>query len=286
MEYTENRKNYQYLLLTGFLIAVFAGTFTPVFQGLISVWSNSEDYSHGFLIIPISLYIIWRKKEQLAAVDLNPSASGAVIVVVSLLVYVFSRYAGILSLAPVAMLAAVVGSVIYLFGFKMLRALAFPIFFLFLMVPIPSQIYSAMTLPLQLFVTQTTVEIARLFAVPILNEGNVIHLADRTLQVVAACSGMRSMISLFAICAIFGYFTLDSNVTRIILCACSVFIAVFINVVRVLSMVLAHQYFQYDLTHGTVHSIFGIMIFVLALVMVYIIQSILSQGEARFGVSE
>ena len=155
-------------------------------------------------------------------------------------------------------------------------------FFLFLMITVPGQIYSAVTIPLQLFVTKTTVEMARLLSIPILREGNVIHLANTTLQVVNACSGLRSMISLFALCTIFGYFTLQTNIFKIILCASSIFAAIIVNIFRVLIMVLAHHYYSYDLAHGEIHTVFGIVVFTLALAIVYLTQLFLSFGEKRF----
>jgi len=261
---------------------MFVIVFFPVWQSLISVWSSSEDYSHGFFIVPISLYIIWMKNRELMVLNPAPSWVGFVLMLVSLLLYVVAQYGSILTLAPIAMVSFIISSVIFLYGFKFFYAILFPLCFLFLMIPIPSQIYSAATIPLQFFVTTATVEMSRLIGIPILREGNVIHLADTTMQVVAACSGLRSITSLFTLCAVFGYLTLRSNFFRIILCCSSVVAAILVNIFRVFGMILAHNYFQYDLTHGIVHTFFGITIFGLALAIVYFFQSILLFGEKRF----
>ncbi len=269
------------LILILLFLLLFIVVFSPVFKGLINTWSNSADYSHGFLIIPISLYIIWMKRYELAKVHSKPSLSGLVFILISLLCYIVSRYAGILALAPVAMLMFVFSCIVYLYGFKMIRVLLFPLFFLLLMLPIPSQIYSSVTLPLQLIVTKTSVAIAMFFSIPILRDGNVIHMSDTTLQVVAACSGLRSIVSLFALCTIFGYLTLKTNIFKIALCVSAVFIAVFVNIVRILAMIFSQNFFHYDLTHGPVHDLLGILLFLLSLTIVYILQKVFDMGERK-----
>ena len=267
-------------LATFFLL--FSIVFYPTMKSLIFVWSNSEDYSHGFLILPIAIYIIWAKRFEIKAVEVKPSPLWFVFVLFSLLLFLGAEFASILTLTPIAMILFIIGSVIFLFGMKMFRLLVFPLCFLFLMIPIPSQIYSSVTMPLQLFVTTATVEIAYLFGIPILREGNIIHLFNTTLQVVEACSGLRSTISLFTLCTIFGYFSLHYNLSRIILCAASILAAILVNIFRVFAMVVSRHFFNYDLTQGDVHTVFGILIFFLALVIVYFFQSILSFGEDHF----
>ncbi|MCD4677447.1 MAG: exosortase/archaeosortase family protein [Desulfobacula sp.] len=277
-----NKETLKDMFLPGLLFGIFIYIFYPVWQNLITVWGNSDDYSHGFFIVPISLYIIWTKKNVMKETPLKPSWYGFFLMIFSLVFYILSQYGSIITLAPISMLLFIIGIIIFLFGFGMLKVIGFPLFFLFLMIPVPGQIYSAVTIPLQLFVTKTTVEMARLLSIPILREGNVIHLANTTLQVVNACSGLRSMISLFALCTIFGYFTLQTNIFKIILCASSIFAAIIVNIFRVLIMVLAHHYYSYDLAHGEIHTVFGIVVFTLALAIVYLTQLFLSFGEKRF----
>jgi exosortase len=120
------------------------------------------------------------------------------------------------------------------------------------------------------------VGISNLFGLPVYREGNVIHLPDRTLQVVQACSGLRSMISLLTLSAIFGYLTLKSNLLRTILFFSGIPAAILVNIIRVVLMVVAFYYFNYNLTTGTTHTIFGIIIFALALIFIAITKRVLS----------
>ena len=151
----------------------------------------------------------------------------------------------------------------------MFRLLAFPLFFLILMIPVPEQIYSSLTIPLQLFVSKTSTDFAMLLNIPIFRQGNVIQLPEQVLEVVQACSGLRSVVSLLAVSAVFGYLRVNSNYLRSIIFFSSIPIAIIVNIFRVIIMIIASYYFQYDLSQGTIHTIFGMIIFALALVILF-----------------
>ena len=271
-----NQKNITNYTLILILCATFCAVFFPVLKSLVKVWHGSEEYSHGFFIIPLSLYIIWQKKDELTETSVQPSNWGLLIIIISLLLFIIARAGEILTLVPMTMIFLIFGAVIYLFGFLMCRKLIFPLFFLFFMIPVPSQVYSALTIPLQLFVTKTTVFIAGLMGISIYREGNVINLPDHTMQVVQACSGLRSMISLLVLSAIFGYFTLRSNILRGVLFVAGIPISIIVNIFRVFLMVTAYYYFNYDLTADSVHTIFGMIIFIMALIIIAATRGVLS----------
>jgi exosortase len=147
------------------------------------------------------------------------------------------------------------------------------------MIPFPSQIYSQLTIPLQLFVTKVSVWFTANLGIPIYREGNVIHLPDRTMQVAQACSGLRSMISILPLAAILGYFTLKSNPLRYVLFVSGVPTAIVVNVVRVILLVMAYYYFNFDLSVGTTHTIFGIFIFMLALIILFALRGIILKWD-------
>ena len=261
-------------LFAGFIIAYF-----PVWKELVLTWYSNDQYSHGFLIIPLCIYMVWRKKEKLVEIRIIPSRWGLVLTIFSLLLYLFARLAEITTIASFSMVLVLAGVVIYFYSFPLLKELLFPLFLLLFMIPIPTQIYSKFTIPLQLFVSKVSVWIGAVMGLPIYREGNVIHLPHQTLQVVQACSGLRSMVSLLALSAFFGYFTLKSNILRTVLFICGIPAAVLVNIIRVLLLVLAFHYFNYDLTKGTIHTIFGMSIFVLALFFLLGVKKLLSNWD-------
>ncbi|BCS97101.1 hypothetical protein DSLASN_27330 [Desulfoluna limicola] len=201
------------------------------------------------------------------------------LIVMSLVLYIVSRYGGILTLAPFAMVLLLQGLVIYLFGFGLFKVLMFPLLFLFLMIPVPSQVYSAMTIPLQLMVTKASVFFVEFLGVTVLREGNVIHVTDRTFQVVDACSGLRSLVALLALTLVLGYTALRTYIGRTVLVAAGLPVAIFVNVFRVVLMILAFHFFRFDLTDDSVHTLFGLGIFGIALLAVTFIQRMVSHWE-------
>jgi exosortase len=252
------------------LFGVFILAYFPVLKDLVSAWSGSDEYSHGFFILPISAYIVWSKRELLSKIPVESSRWGLALIIFSLCTYIAAKFGGVITLASFTIILTLAGIIIYFFSLRMFKELLFPLCFLLFMIPVPAQIYSAATIPLQLFVSKISVWIAFLFGVPIFREGNVIYLPERTLQVVQACSGLRSIVSLLMLSSIFGYLTLKSNLLRTILLFMGIPIAIVVNIFRVLLMVLAFYYFNYDLTIGTIHMVFGIVIFFLAIFFLYL----------------
>ncbi|MCD4737206.1 MAG: exosortase [Bacteroidales bacterium] len=263
-------------LLASLLIGSFVLAYFPVWKRLVLTWYGSDQYSHGFFIIPITFYIIWQKKDVLGKTPIRPSWWGLALIIFSLLIYIVAHFAEIMTIASFSMILLLAGVIIYFYGFLMLKELLFPLVFLLFMIPVPGQIYSSLTIPLQLFVSKVSVWLGSTIGIPIYREGNVIHLPDRTMQVVQACSGLRSMVSLLMLSAIFGYFTLKSNISRFALFFSGIPVAIFVNIIRVSLMVFAFYYFNYDLTQGSVHTVFGIIIFFISLIIIALTKGVLS----------
>jgi len=121
------------LVLCSFVLAYF-----PVWRALVSTWSSSDDYSHGFFIIPIIGYILWKKKDRLAALPQKSSMVGFFFFFCSLVVYVLAYYAEIKTIASLSLISTLAGCVLFLYGPAVLKELSFPLFFLLFMVPIPT----------------------------------------------------------------------------------------------------------------------------------------------------
>ncbi len=257
----------------------FFAAYYPVFIELVKSWSGSEDNSHGFAIIPIAGYIIWQKRGVLPEPSSKGSSIGLIFIVISAALYIFAQLGKVVTLSSISMIAVLWGMILFLFGFKMLQAMMFPLAFLLFMIPVPAQIYSALTIPLQLLVTKVTVGLADLAGIPIYREGNVIHIPERTLQVVQACSGLRSIMTMLTLGAVFGYFTLKSVFTRGVLLVAGVPIAVAVNIVRVMALVVAFHYFRIDLSEGALHTALGLGVFLLALGIFILVQRGLARCE-------
>jgi exosortase len=189
------------------------------------------------------------------------------------------HFGEIITLRSFSLIIALAGVILYLLGFGFLRELQFSLFILLFMIPVPAQIYSTATIPLQLLVSKASSAIAFLCGIPIFREGNVIHLPEQTLEVVQACSGLRSVISLLTISAVIGYLMLRSNILRTLLFLLGVPIAIIVNIIRVLILIIAFYHFNYDLSEGTTHTILGMIIFVSAMVLIVSAKGVLSNWD-------
>ncbi|AJE03480.1 exosortase [Geobacter pickeringii] len=266
-------------IFLGIFAVTFSAAYYPVMAGLIQSWAASDDYSHGFLIVPLALYITWLKRDELGRQPVSGSWTGLLLVVLSLCAFLFAQVGGILTLSSLSLIVTVWGAVLFLFGFGMLRQLLFPLFLLLFMIPVPAQIYAALTTPLQLFVSKVAVEMASLAGIPVYREGNVIHHTQGVFQVVQACSGMRSIMALLTLGALLAYFGLRSSLPRGVLFVSAIPIAVAINVLRVFTIIAAFHFLGLDLAEGTPHTVLGIVLFGIAFVLFVAIRKGLSLCE-------
>lgn len=253
----------QYILWMVFAVMFFAA-YLPVITGLVRAWALSDDYSHGFVIIPLAAYMLWQKRETLHNAPIQQAWSGLHFATASLLVYVIAQKGGMQTIASVSMICFLCGTVILLFGYAIFRICFFPIMILFFMIPVPGQIIAALTIPLQLIVTKASVWGASIIGIPIYHEGNVIHIPNGTFQVVQACSGLRSIMTLLTLGAVLAYLTLRSGVLRGILFILTIPIAIAINIFRVFVLIATFHFLEIDLSKGTIHTILGIAVFAIA----------------------
>ncbi|MFZ1984130.1 MAG: exosortase [Desulfatitalea sp.] len=269
-----------WLLVVIFLLA-FVGAFLPVWSNLLATWAESDQYSHGFLILPISLLLAWQKKEILKAIRPLPSRQGLFLAIAALGIYLIAYLSEILTLASIAMWLFVCGTVLYWWGTPIVKVLLFQLFFLLFMIPVPSQIFATLTVPLQLFVSKISVMVAQIAGVPTLREGNIINIPGHSLQVVQACSGLRSIVSLLMLSAVWGYLRIRSKWLRTAIFLLGVPIAIIVNIVRVILLIMAFYFFDYDLSTGSIHTYFGIAIFFLALLLLGALTKMVTKWDSR-----
>jgi exosortase len=182
-----------------------------------------------------------------------------------------------LFLSRVSLVLLLAGLVIQLLGWNWFRAMIFPWAFLFLMIPIPAIIFNQIAFPLQLLAARMATAMLSLLGVPVLRDGNVIQLASMSLEVVEACSGIRSLISLLTLALIYGYLLEPSRARRVLLALAAVPIAVVANALRVTGTGLLGQYWDPDKAQGFFHEFEGWVIFVLSLGMLFLFHLLLQK---------
>jgi len=252
---------WQGLLLVAVLLALYA----PVLRILLDQWYRDPDYSHGFLVPLLSAYLIWARRDKLRQVPRRPSLWGMVIVLGALGLLVLGSLGAELFLARFSLLCVICGLIVYFSGGAMLRALAFPMVFLLFAIPIPGVVYNEIVFPLQFIASKfATWTLEQLNLFPIMREGNVLILPGMSLEVVEACSGIRSLMSLLALAAGFGYVVERSTVVRWILFLAMIPLAIISNGTRVMLTAIMANYMGPQAAEGFMHEFSGWVIFVVA----------------------
>jgi exosortase len=267
-------------LLPGLVFALFAVSYYPALALFAQKWLTSDDYTHAFFIVPVIIYMIWLRREILVERQGNLLV-GIVLTIISILLYLTSLQLQIPTLIFLATIATIISALIYIAGFHILKELAIPILLLFMVIPIPNQLLSMLTASLQLNISAVSEIFIRQLAVPIFREGNVLHLQDKSFQVVEACSGIRSLISMTTLSILIGYFTLTRTWSVAVLFLFSIPVAIVINLIRVITLVLAFHYFHLDLSVGTSHTITGLVLFILGLTLLFALQRALESWETK-----
>ena len=246
--------------------------FWQVFVRLVDAWIVDGNYSHGFLIVPIALYFVWERRQKLAAAPLAPSALGLVLLGGGIAVLLAGLWGSELFLSRVALLPVIAGVVLFLLGWNHLRILAFPIAFLFLMIPIPAIIFNQIAFPLQMFASRVGEWSISAAGIPVLREGNVLVLAHTTLEVAEACSGIRSLVSLITLGIVYGYFMDKRAWVRVLIVASAVPVAILANGARVAGTGMAAHWIGKEAAEGFFHEFSGWIVFLFAFVMILAIQ--------------
>lgn len=255
-------------------LALIAVYYSVAFK-LLQDWYEIPDYSHGFLVPLFSIFLIWDQRKTLSALPVKPTWGGLPLVVVALSVLILGVYGVELFTSRISFILLISGLVWTFLGAAWLKQLRFPILVLLLAIPFPNIIFNQITFPLQLLASSVASGILTLLGVPVLHEGNVIELPVMKLEVAEACSGIRSLMSLFTLAVFYGYFLEKSTTRRVILALASVPIAVAANALRIVGTGLCVQYWDPVKALGFFHEFSGWVMFVISLGFLYLVHRLM-----------
>jgi exosortase len=240
---------------------------------LVNDWIEFPDDSAGLLIPFFVVYLIWEDRAAISAIPVRRTWAGIWLVALGLLEFLVGIFGADLFLSRTSFLLVAAGTIWTLAGPAMLKKSRFILFVCLLAIPLPVLVLSHITFPLQLLASRCASALLPLAGVPVLQEGNVISLPAMQLEVAEACSGIRSLMSLFTIAVIYGYFLERSIVRRVILALASIPIAVVANVARIFGTGLCVQYWDPEKAMGFFHEFSGWLMFLVSLSCLYFVHT-------------
>lgn len=268
---TANLKEHRYAYLVLAVILLFS---LPVLRELVSDWWHDDNYSHGFFIIPVSVYLFYKRRDELVFPTKRWTA-GLLAMIAGCLGLILGVAASEFFTTRFSLVLITTGFGMYYLGSANFRKVWFPFFFLIFMIPIPAVIYYSATLPMQLFASKVTVTLLKFIGVPAVRAGNIINLPDYSLEVAEACSGLRSLVTLLALGALYGYTRLPGKVLPVLLFIATVPIAIATNVFRIFVTAIGAYAVSRELAEDFLHEISGLMVFMTALILMLITGAIL-----------
>jgi exosortase len=258
-------------ILTGLLLLLYG----PVLRHLVAQWWSDPDYSHGFFVPLFSGYVLWHQRDRWIRIEIKPSNFGLLVMLAAIGLLLVGSLGAELFVARLSLLVLLAGMILFLAGWRFLRAVSFPLWFLIFMIPLPQIVYNQITFPLQLLASRFASFWLELVHVPVLRDGNILVLSNYSLEVVEACSGIRSLMTLISLAVIYGYLLESRLWVRILLVVLMVPSAIVSNAIRIMGAgVMAHR-FGPAAAEGFLHEFSGWVIFLIALLLLFAFHRIL-----------
>jgi exosortase len=233
---------------------------------MVSEWVSDEDMGYALFVPVVAGYVVWLDRERILAAPVKPCWPAMALVVWGFCQMLLGFLGALSFVSRTAFLVAAVGVVWTIAGTAVLRTLVFPLILLLFMIRIPLYVYQQITLPLQSLATQVATAGLEFLGIAVMRDGNVLVLADRRLEVVEACSGIRSLLSLTFLSVAYGRLFETRVWVRIALLVSTVPIAIACNAARVTLTGVLTQY-KPEIAEGAYHMFEGWVIFMFELVV-------------------
>jgi exosortase len=262
------------------LVAAFLILYLPILIDLVSDWYVDPNYGHGFLIIPVSAWLIWKKRAVLKTIPLETGKWGLPMTIASLALFILGTAGAEFFTTRVSMVGLLFGITLYMAGPRFVREIWFAFFFLLFMIPVPYIIYYAATFPLQLLGSKIAAGVLGVIGIPHLRQGNIIHLSNNySLEVAEACSGLRSLVTLLALGALLSYLTLKTKWKALTLFFATIPIAIAANIFRITITAIGAYGISRKIAEDFLHELSGTIVFMFSLICLLILSSILRVRE-------
>jgi exosortase len=262
-------------------VGLFVALYAPVLSRLVNNWIVDEDMGHAFFVPAVALWIVAQRRAELLDTPRAPNALGLLLIAWGVGQLLIATLGVELFLARTSMIITLAGIILAVCGVPVLRKLSFPLFLLVFMIPIPAIVYTQITFPLQLFASSVAESTLNAIGIPVLREGNVLHLPTQTLSVVEACSGIRSLLSLTFLSLVYAYIFDSKKWMRAALFLATIPVAIIANAGRVTVTGILSEV-KPEWTEGFAHAAEGWVVFMVALAALVLVHRMLNHLHSKF----
>ncbi len=256
-------------VLTVGVLLLLTGIFWPTFHSMVEVWERSETFAHGYLIVPISAWLIWRKRGTLAQIRPRPDWRGLLLLVAAGASWLLADAGSVNVVAQYAFIALLIGVVWALLGWTFVWAAFFPLMFLFFAVPVGEFLIQ----PLMGVTADFTVSMLQLTGIPVYREGTFFSIPSGDWSVVEGCSGLRYLIASITLGVLYAYLTYRSWQRRVLFSLAAMIVPVFANSGRAYMIVMIAHLSDMKLALGVDHYIYGWVFFGIVMLLLFWIGS-------------
>jgi exosortase len=258
--------------------ALIAMLYADVVPAMVLVWLDDPGYSHGLLIPPLAAYIAWLRRDDLLAEQPRADTRGLLLTAAACLFYMVGRLGAEFFLTRLSLVVLASGLIWTFWGLGRLRKLAFPLFLLVTMIPLPAILYNRLAAPLQLLASAVSTASLQAAGITVFRDGNIIHLAQNTLGIAEACSGLRSLLSLTVLGLVMGYIWCSSAGARAAVFLLAIPMAISVNVLRIVGTAVVSET-DPGLAEGFYHLFSGWLVFLAGFVGLFVIARTLAAIE-------
>jgi exosortase A len=248
------------------LLALYAGTAGAIYDQ----WATNETYAHGFLIVPISLWLVWEKRAALARAVAAPALAPLLLLLPLGLLWLLAHIVDVAVIQQYALVAMIVVGLWAMLGHRMARFLAFPLGFLLLAVPVGEGLIP----PMMNFTADFTVGMLRLTGIPVYRDGLFFSIPSGDWSVVAACSGIRYLLASVTLGVLYAYLTYSRTWKRLLFVLFSIGVPIVANGLRAYMIVMIAHLSDMKLATGVDHLVYGWVFFGIVITIMFAVGAI------------
>ena len=257
--------------------------FYPAFRELVRDWTIDPNYEHGFLVPVIAGYLLWQKRSTWQKAPLQPAFGlGFALCLLGMMLYTVANAGAEWFVARAAMLLTLYGLVVYFAGRRFFRQISVPLLYLGFMIPLPYVIYYRLTFPLQQIASTGAFRMLRALGLAGQQEGNILHFSGFSLEVIEACSGLRSIMVLVTLAALIAHLTTMPNLWRWVLFLSAVPVAIVANIFRLMILAMLGIFISPEAAMSFLHEGSGILVFLSGLFLLMVLAGGLKWGVRNF----